>query len=506
MTVIGDDLSAARMLGRVDARDGTDELRDSVADVIAGCPIAAAAMDAAGRVTLWNRAAEALFGHDDTTAVGSPLADLVALPAQHAGGFAAWQELSGAPGRLADGVSVLTTHRDGTVLPVQLTVTTLSPGSGVAWFRPVNDVERPSTSDDLFRVIFERAPEAITILDPDLRQRTVNPAGLALVGLVPGMENVGRGAVYVHPDDMWILEDRARRRHEGEDVGPVRYRVSHADGSWRWLESLSVDLRDVAPISGYLVLSRDVTEAEDQRQALQAATERLDRRDRFRNRMLSAVSHELRTPLTAILSASEHLATDDVDAAELQAYAQLIHRNATRLEAMVADFLLIGRVQSSTLPVEVEAVDVASVVHNVAATYRSPSGPPVRVQATPGPHALADPMRLSQVVDNLVANALKFGDGTGVDITTSHRRGCWTVTVSDRGPGVDPDELEHVFEPYYRGSTTAGATEGSGLGLSIAKGVVELHGGDLDLRPREGGGTDAVVTLPDRSRETPRDC
>jgi signal transduction histidine kinase len=282
---------------------------------------------------------------------------------------------------------------------------------------------------------------------------------------------------------------------------PFRYRVSHVDGSWRWLESLTVDLRDVPPISGYLVLSRDVTESEEQRQALEAATARLAQLDRSRNQVLSAVSHELRTPLSAIMSASEHLATDHVDEDELHAYAQLIHRNASRLEAMVADLLLIGRMQSGSLPVDLAPVDVPALVEQAVAANRRPDGPAVTVRTTPGPPARADARRLSQVVENLLTNALKFGGPSDVDVSAVRRVDGWVVTVSDRGPGIEADELEHVVEPFYRGRTTASSTAGSGVGLSIAKGIVELHGGTLELRPRAGGGTDAVVTVPDRGGE-----
>ncbi len=538
-------------------------------------------------------------------------------------------------------MTLLATHRSGNEFGVELTLSQGTPGGAVLWARPASETDRDEPEPDVFRTIFERAPEGITILDEHGLQRTVNPAGLRMVGLRSGMERAGFGLGFVHPDDLHPFEDRARRRAAGEDVRdePFRYRVSHADGSWRWLESITVDLRDVPPVSGFVVLSRDVTEAQEQRLALEEATARLDafvralpeptlltdvdgmvvlaneatatlcevedagaltgrvephldalrsaavdgdsvvdrlerrgpgsqmasggdvrlhdgrhlevdvvpvrttdgrelgtfwllrdvtslrldeqrraelldleqaartaaedhaRRlqqfDEYRNRVLAAVSHELRTPLTSILSASEHLETDPVDTAEMRTYAGLIRRNASRLDVLVADLLVVGRLQSGTLPMEFGPVDVPALLDQVAQIHLNPAGPPVDVEATDGPPARADALRLSQVVGNLVANGLKFGDEDGVRVRARHDDGVWTITVSDHGVGIRPDDRERVFDEFYRSTSTEAVAGGSGLGLSIAKGIVELHGGTIRMAPAADGGTEATVTIPD---------
>lgn len=286
---------------------------------------------------------------------------------------------------------------------------------------------------------------------------------------------------------------------------PVRYRVSHADGTWRWLESLSVDLRDVPEVDGFVVLSRDVTVAEEQRIALEAATARLNELDRARNHLLSAVSHELRTPLAAILSASEHLASDPVDADELRSYAQLIHRNAERLDALVADLLLIGRLQNGTLPVQLGPVDVPAVLRQVIAELDRPDGPPITLEATAGPPARGDTGRLLQVVENLLGNALKFGGAGGAHLTARTDGSHWRITVIDHGPGIDPAVLDRVFDPFFRAPGTERSAGGTGLGLAIARGIVDLHGGTLYLGPTDGGGTEAVVSIPTWTDETSAD-
>jgi PAS domain S-box-containing protein len=271
------------------------------------CPTAGAVLDERGAVTAWNPAAEALFGHSRTEAIGLPLSEMVSMPPRLAVRLAAWPRL--APEErteLARGVGLLVEAGDRTALAINLSIVEAPDGTVIAWLQTLAEAPSPPLDADVFRVSFERAPEAITILDADLRQRSVNTAGLDMVGLPPGLEHVGQGARYVHPDDQRTLDELVQRRRAGLTVSdePVRYRVNHSNGTWRWLESLSVDLRDVPEIDGFVVLSRDVTRDEEQRIALEAATARLNELDRARNHLLSAVSHELRTPLAAILSAS----------------------------------------------------------------------------------------------------------------------------------------------------------------------------------------------------------
>lgn len=491
-----------------DPVDSGDDVPPAIVDLLRTCPTAAAALDDSGRVTAWNAAAEQLLGRPSVDAVGRPLAELVSMPHQLSSQLSRWGRLEpDERSALGQGVRLPAVHPSGTTVSVRLSVSELPGGAAVAWLQSASEVPAHEPDDDVFRIIFERAPEAITITDADLRQRTVNPAGLDMVGLPPGLEDVGRGAVYVHPDDQEILDDRARRRRAGQAVpiGPVRYRVNHTDGTWRWLESLSVDLRDVPSVNGFLVLSRDVTADEEQRVALEEATARLNELDRSRNHLLSAVSHELRTPLAAILSASELLGSDPVDADELRAYAQLIHRNAERLDALVADLLLIGRLQNGTLPVELGPVDLSSLLRRVAAAHDRPDGPPITLQVAPGPPARADAGRLQQVVENLVTNALKFGGPDGAHIAAHPDRDGWTITVTDHGPGIEPAVADRVFEPFFRVPATERLAAGTGLGLAITRGIIDLHGGTLSLAAAEGGGTDAAVTIPMWSEEGPGD-
>ena len=486
----------------IDSVDHGDDPPGPVVDTLRTCPTAAAALDDAGRVTVWNPAAEQLFGRAAPDAVGRPLAELVVMPAELASRLAGWRSIRPRHrAELADAVRLVAVHADGSALSVRLSVVDLSDGTAVAWMQSLAEAPSHQPEPDLFRIIFERAPEAITILDADFRQRTVNPAGLEMVGLPPGLEDVGHGALYVHPEDHDAIEDR-KRRIESEQpeasmpTGPFRYRVSHADGTWRWFESLSVDLRDVPSVKGYLVLSRDVTADEEQRIALEHASAQLNELDRSRNHLLSAVSHELRTPLAAILSASEHLAADPVEADELQAYVALIRRNAERLDALVADLLLIGRLQNGNLPVELGPVDVVSMLRRVAAAHERPDGPRIELRVDPGPPARADAGRLRQVVENLVGNALKFGGRSGVEIDARSAGGQWTVTVADHGPGIDPAVRDRVFEPFFRAPATERTTGGTGLGLTISRAILDLHGGALRLEQPDGGGTTAVMTVP----------
>lgn len=295
-------------------------------------------------------------------------------------------------------------------------------------------------------------------------------------------------------------------------------------GDGRVLELESVHVGEPEGSLGRLWLVRDVShrvEAERQRDGLlrleqearrlaeeQAA--HLQDFDQLRSDFVATVSHELRTPLTSVISAVDYLltCTPEEQAEDLQRFLELIARNAVRLSRLVDDLLVVSRLDTGILVLHEEQVDpvalVASLLDDLAprAVERNVT---LRLRSEPGPLLRADPVRLQQVVENLVTNAIKFTEpGTAVDIRCTHRDGAWTIAVRDRGPGVADDERERIFERFYRArSAQSAGTLGTGLGLTIARGLVALHGGTLGVRSPSGGGAELVCVLPVRPIPSP---
>jgi signal transduction histidine kinase len=221
-----------------------------------------------------------------------------------------------------------------------------------------------------------------------------------------------------------------------------------------------------------------------------------------KERFLATVSHELRTPLTSILSSTELLA---VVGALVDDQAELVHiidRNVGRLLHMVDDLLLLARLESGQVPLDLRVVDIAEVTADALDARRA--GTDAREDLTlvadiePGPPAAADPERLGQLLDHLLSNAENYSPAGGTVTVRAHaddRR--WTISVQDTGIGIPPAELARVFEEFTRASNARlGGVPGAGLGLAISRRVAELHGGELTLASVEGSGTIATLHLP----------
>jgi len=222
--------------------------------------------------------------------------------------------------------------------------------------------------------------------------------------------------------------------------------------------------------------------------------------ERLRGALLSSVSHDLRTPLAAITGAATGLVEQDhlLDAASRRELALTIAEQGEHLARLVANLLDMVRVEAGKLRLT-RLPHVLEDVIGAALTVleRALHGRAVIVEV-PGelPTVPLDPILIQQVLVNLIENALKYSPaGSGLDVAAAREGDAVRVEVRDRGPGLAIDEVERVFEKFYRGSAQAG-TAGVGLGLSICRGIVEAHGGRCWAANREGGGAVFAFTLP----------
>ena len=220
----------------------------------------------------------------------------------------------------------------------------------------------------------------------------------------------------------------------------------------------------------------------------------LERSRGLERQFLLSVSHDLRTPLTSIRGFAEALAEGrDPDPAHA---AGVILSESRRLERLVRDLLELARLDARRFSLDIRPTDVGEVVADTAEGFRpaaEAAGVGLAV-AVDGQHtAAADPDRLSQVVANLVENALKYARSS-ISVGTGPGGDLW---VEDDGPGIAADDLAHVFEPFYQSARAASRDVGTGLGLAIVHELVDAMGGDVRAESpwREGTGTRVVVTL-----------
>ncbi len=230
--------------------------------------------------------------------------------------------------------------------------------------------------------------------------------------------------------------------------------------------------------------------------------EAVSRQDRLRRDLAADVAHELRTPIS-VLQASCEAMLDGVVEPTIDALSSL-HDEVLRLARMVEDLHVLPSAEAAALRLDRRQVDVGSVAGEAAATLASQFAIADVALSTSLDVAVisADPNRLHQVVTNLLSNAAKFTPPGGrAHLTVSTTGNETRLEVSDTGPGIPADELDHVFERFFRGRTVAAA--GSGIGLAVVAELVRAHGGRTEVSNRAEGGSRFVVTLPTESGSPP---
>jgi signal transduction histidine kinase len=224
--------------------------------------------------------------------------------------------------------------------------------------------------------------------------------------------------------------------------------------------------------------------------------------ERLRDAFVAAVSHELRTPLTSISGFLEMLDDEEQQLSESgRSYLSVIRRSTNRLQRIVEDLLLVAQIEAHRLELQLEPADlgeIAAAAVEAARPVAEEKGVSLELVRGESRPLEADAHRLAQVLDNLVSNAIKFTDSGGSVTVSTDGDAAWArVTVTDTGVGIPADEQGQLFSRFFRASTaTRRAIPGTGLGLVIARAIVDEHAGTISLESREGEGTRVTVALP----------
>jgi signal transduction histidine kinase len=244
-------------------------------------------------------------------------------------------------------------------------------------------------------------------------------------------------------------------------------------------------------------------EREAARRDLAAQNERLLELDKLKDEFIALVSHELRTPLTSIRGYTELLLDGEAGALgdEQRQFLGVVERNSHRLLHLVGDLLFLAQIEAGKLALDVGALDLAAAAAESVEAARPAAeekGITLTLATGPVPLLAGDRARVGQLLDNLVANAVKFTPSDGrVDIRVRSVEKEAVIEVRDSGIGIPAGEKQFLFQRFFRTSTaTEQAIQGTGLGLAISKAIVEAHGGQIAVESEEGVGTTFRVTLP----------
>ena len=267
---------------------------------------------------------------------------------------------------------------------------------------------------------------------------------------------------------------------------------------WRERQGAEAALQDSE--SSYRVL---YGVAESAREQVTAQNEQLLELDKMKDEFVALISHELRTPLTSIRGYVELLREDLPNAPleQQEKFLAIVERNADRLLGLVNDLLLMAQIEVGKLDLNRAETDLVAVAEECVAAARPVAQErqiEVTIDAQARPLLSADRPRLAQVLDNLLANALKFTPPGGrVEIRVRTDEDTALLEMRDTGVGIAADDLQHLFSSFFRTSTaSAAAVPGTGLGLTISKGIVEAHDGMISAESEEGHGSTFRIELP----------
>jgi len=411
------------------------------------------------------------------------------------------------------------TRKDGSIVWVQDRAVTVHDQRGrrLHWQGFLVDVTARKEAEARYRTLVEQLP-LITYVDSpysaDEAASYVSPQVEEILGYPLSQWHADPSffVEHLHPQDRERVRESQRAARETGEPLALEYRFIAEGGRVVWLKDSYTTVRDEAGRPWYAQgFAVDITaqkEAERDREALlaqtQAQNERLRKLDRMKDEFIALVSHELRTPLTSIRGYLE-LLVDDPQTLELpdlqRNWLQVIDRNAERLMRLVEDLLLTAQARAGSLALDKDEIDLAAVVEHAVqagAPVAAARGITLVSHTDTAPFVTGDRIRIGQVVDNLVSNALKFTrEGGRVEVHATARRSGARIEVRDNGMGISEGEQEQLFERFFR--TTRAQDEaipGVGLGLSIAKAIVEAHGGRISVRSIEGRGTTFRVDFP----------
>ena len=466
-------------------------------------------VDEQQRITIFNEGASRIFGYSRDEVLGTPLERLIPerFRDAHRAHFARFAAGSETVRKMGERQNIFGLRKSGEEFPAEVSMSRVGVDGGRLFCVVLRDItDRKRVEESLRRAASDlRTAQRVAHVGSfrwDVRRGEVERSEelTRILGVDPALplreSLLGPESKILTEESKALLRAAIQRTQSDGSPYEVDLQFTRPDGSGGWVVARGEAVRDEnGDIIGITGTAADVTTVKE----LQ----------RLRDEWTSVIAHDLRQPIGTILMASDFLPT--VHGPELsekeRALTERIHSAARSLQRMVGDLLDMSLLEAHRLQLERKWTNPDDLVRETLERLAHlPGIDRVHVQAEPDlPRVCVDPMRIGQVLSNLVSNAIKYGDEqSDIIVELKRRAGEIIIAVTNHGPGIPPDELPRLFNRFARSRTTRGAgVPGLGLGLYIAKGVIQAHGGRLTADSVLGKTTTfrIALTVSPRQRE-----
>jgi PAS domain S-box-containing protein len=362
-------------------------------------------------------------------------------------------------------------------------------------------------SDKFFWKLIQSADDGISFYDKEWNLKYANPAFYSVIGYDVESYHSTDPAYFIHPDDSEYLKKRMNGlREKGIFVSEVKLR--HKDGHYVNLSTRSVIVRDEAgEIFGALTISRDTTELKQVHEELVKANLEAEMSNRLKSSFLANISHEIRTPLNSVVGFSNLLLEDDLSTEAKEEYIEHINHNSEKLLQIIGDIIDLSRLESSQIEITYEEASVNSIVNEVVEEAKKgikrnekPIILNVKDQFEEDSDLIfTDRIWLKRVLTHLMDNAVKFTLDGSIEFSSFRENEDLFFKIKDTGIGIKKENLGHIFEEFRQEIDGHHRPfEGLGIGLTLAKEVIERMGGKIFVKSEKGIGSEFSFSIPYR--------
>lgn len=361
--------------------------------------------------------------------------------------------------------------------------------------------ERLEAERELLKTFISSAPAAIAMFDKHMNYISASEKWLKDQNIKGKV--VGKSHYKVFPEISTEWKSMHQRALKGEVIKPGIEKFERADGSVQWLQGeIHPWYTSKDKIGGIIIFINDLTDMKRQEVELRKAKEEAEAAGKVKEQFLSTMSHEIRTPLNAIIGTTQLLEMEHPELSDSNRL-KMLKFGSNNLLALINDILDVQKIESGNLDIVEEDVNLKELTENIVETWRAvPRGGDVEVKLNYSPKLGAfykcDEVRLTQVLNNLISNAVKFTEEGSVELKVDFSKDKRIqFSVSDTGIGIPADKLETIFESFKQiNNPQSLKSGGTGLGLSISKRLVDLMDGELKVESKLDKGTTFYFQLP----------